>query len=184
MYRGYKSKRAYLNAKIHALSHKIYEDTGAEEHLAELIGDIIAKRPQSSVDLFNETPGGNVSGKCGVSLLTDSEARSLYYELVSTLKKLKANTKATNAILGIKTSAMTDEQRRKIIKITRYVFGWSIEVTFSKILEFCPELAKRLTPWQIKQTKIVPLYNLLNARQANSIIKRLEKIEKRNKENG
>jgi len=175
MYRGYKSKRAYLNAKIHGLSHKIYEDS-AEEHLAELIGDIIAKRPKSSVDLFNETP-------CGVSLLTESEARSLYFELVDSLKRLKANTKATNSLLGIKTSAMTDEQRRKIIKITRYVFGWSIEVTFSKIIEFCPELAKRLTPWQIKQTKIVPLYNLLSVKQANSIIKRLEKIERRNKAN-
>jgi hypothetical protein len=76
---------------------------------------------------------------------------------------------------------MSDEQRKLIIKLTKYKFNWSAEVTFSKITEICPELAKRMTPWQIKNTKLLPLFNLMNKKQADKIIKRICKIDERNK---
>ena len=75
---------------------------------------------------------------------------------------------------------MSDAQRKKIIRICRYKFNWSIEVTFSKLIEFIPELRKRLTQWEIDNYKMVALYGKITKSQALKIIKILEKIEKNN----
>lgn len=184
MYKGYKSERAFYNAKIHALACTINAET-ADIILKDNITKIIGSRPQAG--LFTdfrapETDRSN-SGSWRVTNLTDGEARGLYYQLLKDCKNVKANLKASNMILGIQGIEMSDSQRKRIIKLAKYNFGWTVEVTFSKILEFCPELAKRLTPWQIQNTKIQPLYSLMSKVQANRVIKRLEKIERRNKEN-
>ncbi len=172
MYRGFKTERAFYNAKLHGLAVVIYGDATAGEFLKDHVYKIMSKRSApGTISLFQIY---------SVTDLTDEEARDLYYELLLTCRKIKANAKATNAILGIQGNQMSDEQRRLIIKLTKYKFKWSAEVTFSKITEICPELVKRLTPWQIKKTKLLPLFNLMNKKQADKIIKRLEKIEERN----
>ncbi len=166
MYKDYQSERAFYNAKIHGLAHLLYgEDAGS--------------CLKSAVRQIIETDGGDVMSGVdpvsSVTALTDTQAKELYYYFLNSYKKLKASQPK-----GIE--MMTDDQRRKIIKITKYKFRWPLEVTFSKILEFVPELSKRLTPWQIKQTKILPLFNQIKRLQADQIIKRLEKIEKKSKE--
>lgn len=176
MHKGYKSERAFYNAKLHGLAVVIYGESTAGEFLKDHVYKIINKRSASgSIPLFHTS--------FSVTDLTDKEARQLYFELLTSCKKVKANSKVTDIILGIKGSEMSDAQRKRIIKLTKYNFNWAIEVTFSKILEFCPDLVKRLTPWQIQNTKIQPLFNLLTKKQADKIIKRLEKIERRNQEN-
>ena len=175
MHKGYKSERAFYNAKLHGLAVVIYGESTASEFLKDHVYKLISKRSApGSISLFHIY---------SVTDLTDKEARQLYFELLAACKRVKANSKVTDIILGIKGSEMSDAQRKRIIKLAKYNFNWTIEVTFSKILEFCPELAKRLTPWQIQNTKIQPLFNLLNKKQADRIIKRLEKIERRNQEN-
>lgn len=186
MYKGYKSERAFYNAKIHALACTINAET-ADLILKDNITKIILSRPFKQAGLFTDfrAPGTDRSdsGSWRVTNLTDGEARGLYFQLLKDCKNVKANMKTSNMILGIQGSEMNDAQRKRIIKLAKYNFGWTVEVTFSKILEFCPELAKRLTPWQIQNTKIQPLYNLMSKIQANRVIKRLEKIERRNHEN-
>ncbi|MBV6480235.1 MAG: hypothetical protein HGGPFJEG_03088 [Ignavibacteria bacterium] len=173
MFKGYKSERAYYNAKIHGMACIIYSE-GADDFLRESITQIINRRPASL--LFE-----NKNSDGGVSSLTDQEAKSFFNELLAVTKRVKANMETTGALLGVKTNQMTDVQRKKIIKLTRYIFKWSIDVSFSKITEYCPDLLKRLTTWQIKNTKIQPLFNLISRTQADHIIKILEQIEKRNK---
>lgn len=176
MYKGFITERAFYNSKIHALAIIIAGLPASEEFLRNEVWKVANKRKQP----FGLFAGVEVPVK-RVSELTDLEARQLYYDLLTTCRKVKANVKTTNAILGLQGNQMSDEQRKKLIKITKYNFKWSAEVTFSKIVEICPELGKRLTPWQIKNTKLLPLFNLMNKKQADKIIKRLEKIEERNK---
>ncbi len=174
MYRGFKTERAFYNAKLHGLAAVIYGDNTAGEFLKDHVYKIISKRSnRGDISLFQIY---------SVTDLTDKEAKTLYYDLLSVCQNIKANAKVTNAILGIQGNQMSDEQRKLIIKLTKYKFKWSAEVTFSKITEICPELAKRMTPWQIKNTKLLPLFNLMNKKQADKLIKRLEKIEERNKQ--
>ena len=174
-YKGYKSERAFYNAKIHGLAILIAGPQNSHDLIKGELRKIIDKRI-SPPNMFDK-PGTE-----SVTDLRDQEARQLYYDLLNTCQKVKANIKTTNSILGLPGSGMTDRQRKKLIRITKYKFNWSAEVTFSKFIEICPKLAKRLTPWQIKNTKLLPLFNLMSNGQADKIIKRLEKIEERNKE--
>lgn len=177
-YRGYKDKRSYHNAKIHAMAHIVYSE-GAKECLSNAVKTIVSDRPFKEKIL---QPSKSNEG-WSISSLTDREAEELYNDLLAVCKRVKANMKQTKQILDYKDGMMTDRQRRKLIRITRYKFRWGAEVTFSKIVEYCPELTKKLTTWQIKQTKLFPLFNLITNEQADKIIKRLEKIEERNKDN-
>lgn len=173
MYKGFSTERAFYNAKIHALAIIIAGPQNSRELVRSEVEKIFRRRCSDPM-LFAES----------VTELKDPEARQLYFDFLKICQKVKANIKTTNAILGIQGDNMTDDQRKKLIRITKYKFKWSAEVTFSKIVEICPELVKRLTPWQIKKTKLLPLFNLMNIKQAGKIIKRFEKIERRNIENG
>jgi hypothetical protein len=181
MYKGFKTERAFYNCKLHGLAN-IIAGGGAGDFLKEEVIKIMGKRTSPpAMSLDDKTFGFAVTS--GVRDLTDPEAKGLYFKLVNVTRNIKENMKVTREILGTDTgNKISDLQRKKIIKITKYNFGWSLQVTFSKILEFCPELGKRLTPWQIQNTKIQYLYNLLTKQQAGKIIKRLESIERKNKE--
>lgn len=156
MYRGYKTYRHYLNAKLHALSHVIGGDeTVLNGYLRE----------------FNcET----------VKDLSLNQARSIYKLMLELAKEFTANHKKLKELAG--QGMMTDGQRRAIIKICKYTFNWSQEATFSYILETCPEHRKRLSPWEIQHSKLGKLYGLLTAQEADKIIKRLDQIKKHNKQ--
>jgi len=81
--------------------------------------------------------------------------------------------------------AMTLPQRKAIIKITKYEFNWAPEATFSFILKVIPGCREKLTNYELKNSKLNILFNLLTSKQADTIIKRLIKIKERNhKSNG
>lgn len=181
MYKGFKTERAFYNCKLHGLAH-IIAGAGADDFLKEEVNKLMNRRASQPATMFDDSTYG-LAVTSGVRDLTDEEARALYIALVKVAQNVTANIKAAREITGAPGNGMSDDQRKCIIKISKYQFHWSAEVTFSKILEICPELAKRLTPWQIQNTKLGVLYNLLNTAQADKIIKRLIKIEKRNKEN-
>ena len=75
---------------------------------------------------------------------------------------------------------MTQGQRKAIIKLTKYEFNWSPEATFSYILGIVPERRKRMSPWEIQNSKLQRLFGLLSKKDADRIIKRLDKMKKRN----
>lgn len=81
--------------------------------------------------------------------------------------------------------AMSLPQRKAIIKITKYEFNWAPGATFSFILKVIPGCREKLTNYELKNSKLNILFNLLTSKQADTIIKRLIKIKERNhKSNG
>lgn len=79
---------------------------------------------------------------------------------------------------------ITLPQRKAIIKITKYDFNWAPEATFSFILKVIPQRRKQLSNYELKNSKLNILYNLLTHKDADMIIKRLIKIKERNLKNG
>lgn len=154
MYRGYATYRAFLNAKLHALSAVICGDD-------ELIDSILADKNLKSV-----------------KELSTRDASELYQFLLSEAKRRQPNADQVNSILG--KGRMTDNQRNLIIKVTKYNFHWSPEATFSYIVEMFPDYRKRLSLWEVQNSKLGKLFSLLTAQDADRVIKRLLAIEKRN----
>jgi hypothetical protein len=172
MYKGYYSYRGYLNAKLHAVSIKICGDT-------TVLNDEIVKIVESRKEKLADAPEIiEVSTKS----LTDKEAANLYHKLLSTLNSVSKNVTKAKDIIGSDDS-MTVGQRKAMIKITKYDFHWSPEATFSFILQVLPAKRKRLSSWEIQNSKLLKLYTLISRKEADKIIKRLDKIIKRNKEN-
>lgn len=176
MYKGFKTERAFYNCKLHGLAVVITTEENANDFLKEEVVKILKLR-EYPCNLFSKE-----SSSSGVKELSDIEAKTLYFRLLKVAQNMKANVKSAREITGTPGNEITDDQRKYIIKICKYQFKWSAQVTFSKIIEICPELNKRLTPWQIQNTKIGVLYNILSKAQAHKIIKQLLQIEKRNKE--
>ena len=116
-------------------------------------------------------------------MLTDAEANYLYNEMIRTLVKVQKNVSEAKTIVGEKdNSVMSVSQRKAIIKITKYEFSWSPEATFSFLLSVLPEKRKRLSSWEIQNSKLLKLFTLISPKDADKIIKRLDKIKKRNTE--
>ena len=176
-YRGFKSRRHFINSKLHGLSVKICGDRTV---LDESIYRIIKNRPTDaalSLDTIEST------GQVSTTMLTDQEAAYLYNEMIRTLAKVQKNVSAAKTIVGFKDkSVMSVGQRKAIIKITKYEFNWSPEATFSFILTVVPEKRKRLTSWEIQNSKLLKLYTLISYKDADKIIKKLDQIIKRNKQ--
>lgn len=78
---------------------------------------------------------------------------------------------------------MTGKQKSIIFKIAKYNFNWSDEAIFSYILDTFTHYRKRLSSWEIQNSKLNKLLRLLTIKDADKLIKRLIEIEKRNKEN-
>lgn len=175
-FKGFKDKGSFYRAKIYAMAN-IITGNDAQEFVKNLVDEIKSKREIGIFDSDSDTEG--------VKSLTDIELSKLYDKLLKIVKDVKQNQKKVNSLLGTEKSdlMMTDAQRRKIIRITKYKFNWSIEVVFSKILEFCPELRKKLTEWEIKNYRLPSLYGRIKNKDADKIIRRLEKIEKKNLQN-
>ena len=158
MYRNYKSYRHFLNAKLHALSVVISGDDTVLE--AEL----------------------GLMGKDSVKDLTDAEAKQLYKDFIEVAKKNSANLDKVKAIIGQNRS--TQAQNKAIIKICRYNLGWKDESICGYILETIPELRKKMLEYEIKKHKVYRFLNALNVKQADRVIKRLDRIQRRNNGKG
>lgn len=169
MYKGYKDIRSFYNAKIHALAINI---AGAENERVL----IQTECEQSGFGNFD-----------GVSKLTDSQAESLYKRLTQVIRSLRENMNEAKKVRTVQfqpspdssSPSMTLSQRRTIIKLTRYVFEWTIEYTFSKIIETVPALRQKLTGWELNNSRIGRLYSVMSKADADKVIKRLSKIEKK-----
>lgn len=175
MYRGFQSYRHYLNAKLHGLSIRI---CGSREVLEQEIYAILSSRelhPAAKDSLRNESSVTSVS----TTMLSDSEARDLYVKLLGVCRSVQDNLKKSRQLTG-NDDSMTPGQRKAIIKITRYDFMWSPEAAFSFIIGLFPEKRKRLSPWEIQNSKLDRLYGILTKKDADRVIKRLDKIKKRN----
>ena len=154
MYRGYKTYRHYLNAKLHALSAVICgDDTVIDEELAR-------------------------RGLKSVTELTPADAKLIHTQLTEVARKVSNNVNELKSIIGA--GRITDRQRAAIIKSAKYKINWSQEATFSYILESLPEYRKRLSSWEIENSKLNKLYSILTTKDADKIIKRLDMIQKRN----
>lgn len=154
MYRGFQSYRHFINYSLHSLSTVICgDDTVLRAELARL----------------------------GVSSTKDlpyKEARRLYNELSFIAKGASRNLNMLKTAIG--QGGMTKRQRAMIVRITKYVFLWSPEATFSFIIEMFPDYRKRLTIWEVQNSKLNKLFGILTGKDADKLIKRLIKIEKRN----
>jgi len=174
-YRGFQSYRHYINSKLHGLSVRI---CGGREVLDEEIYKILNSRelkPAAQDSL------SGLSGTASVSttMLSDQEAHDLYRRLCKVASKVSANIKGAKQIIG-NDDAMTDGQRKAIIRLSKYGFSWPPEAIFSFILYVVPEKRKRLSPWEIQNSKLQRLFGLLSKKDADRVIKRLDRIKKRN----
>ena len=161
MFKGYKDYRSYLNAKLHALSIKI---CGSRELLdTEIDRTILLRSGQGIFPL----PAPSTT------LLTIEEAENIYRKLFRTLNNLKKKSETDP-------NKMTPAQRNAIIKLTKYEMNWSVQATFSFILGVIPERRKRLSSWEIANSKMLKLYSIMSKEDANKVIKRLDQIKKRN----
>lgn len=184
-YKGFKSRRAFLNYQLHALSVTICGDRYV---LDNAIVSAIQARFTTS-----ETPyDTSILPQVSALFLTDEEAERIFKTLTKIAKDQSKKvdgviTKAgiitdrrTGKRIGSVTGTMTDKQRCKIIAISKYKLHWSAEAIFSYILDTCKHLRARLSAWEIKNSKLNKLFSLLSFSDADKVIKRLEKIEKRN----
>ncbi|HPI38896.1 MAG TPA: hypothetical protein PK397_13225 [Ignavibacteriaceae bacterium] len=157
MYRGFKTYRHFLNAKLHALSIVICGDN-------TVIDAELQRR-----------------GLASVIDLSLKDAKLLYKELSYVAKKTSYSKQVLNDAIGL--GKITKKQRNIILKITRYNFRWTDEAIFSFIAEMFPNARKRLSIWEVQNSKLYKLINILDSKDADKIIKRLLGIEKRNKNN-
>lgn len=174
-YRGFQSYRHYINSKLHGLSIRI---CGSREVLDTEIYRILNSRSlrPAAQDSLSKTAGAS---SVSTTMLSDHEAQDLYNRLCKVAAKVSANIKGAKKIIG-DDDAMTDGQRKAIIRLSRYNFSWTPEATFSFILGVVPEKRKRMSPWEIQNSKLQRLFGLMSKKDADRVIKRLDRIKKRN----
>ena len=168
-YKNFKDIRNFHNAKIHALAINI----AGEENERVLIQTECEQLGYGNFD--------------GVSKLTDAQAESLYRRLMEVSRSLREKMNEVKKVRAVPNQplpddsnpSMTEHQRRTIIKLTRYVFGWTVEYSFSKIVETVPALRQKLTGWELNNSRIGRLYSIMTKSEADKVIKRLTKIEKK-----
>ena len=160
-------ERKLLNAKLHALSSVIC----------------------SSDEVLRSVTGGR-----SVKELTDDEAQKAHNDLKAFVVKQNRFKKSVLKDTGVTEpnthqpttnngQSMSDGQRRAIIKITKYIFHWSPEATFSYILETCPPLRSRLNNFEIKKSSLTKLFSIMSRQDAHKVIRRLDKIQNANHKN-
>lgn len=179
-YRGFQSYRHFLNTKLHALAVQIVGQEQAKDFLREHVIKIFQSRESVSSGMMKRPADDD---RTGIMELIDREAQGLYRELVGVCQKVKANLKTSKQLTGTDDS-MTPGQRKAIIKLTKYDFQWSPEASFSFILGLFPDKRKRLSPWEIQNSKLQKLFSMLNKKESDKIIKHLDKIKQRNLKDG
>lgn len=162
----FKSRRSFLNAKLHAYSIQI---CGDKTVLEQLVYESLLARGLSKNDITS----------CSVLQLTDQEAEAIYSTLADTNKQVSANVKKAYEYTG-QNQDMTYKQRNLIIKLTKYSWNWTPEATFSYLLESLPHLRQRLNSFEIQKSKLKALYGLMTSEDADKVIKRLTQLEKNN----
>ena len=172
MYKGYKTYRGYINAKLHALSFLI---CGSREVLDTEICRILKSR--TSPDHLDDNKP--VLIELSSKLLTDSEATDLYHKLIRTADAIKKNEVKANEILGIN-DIITDKQRKAIISLCQYKLKWNPSGTFGYLMKTIPELKGRMTGLQYKNCDLKKMYSVISKSEADTIIKRLDKIIEHN----
>lgn len=158
MHRGFKTYRHWLNYSLHALSAVICGDD-------KVIDEMLEQNHYKSV--------------CDLPL---DVARSWYKQLKEVAKQVAPKHDKLKETIGL--GKMSDGQRKLIIKLTKYTFNWSDEAAFSYLAEMFPDYRKRLSLWEIENSKINKLMALLTTKDADKVIKRLLQLQKRNASTG
>jgi hypothetical protein len=154
---AYSNYRKYLNAQLHVVSLRISgDDSALRSFLAQF-------------------------GVSSVLELSDKQAEALLARMRSVADDFSKKEKQND--FGHRTSnqsnGMSEQQRRKIIRLTKYVLCWTPGGTFSFIIDNRPLLRDRLTRWEVQNSKLNKLYKAMSFKDADFIIKKLEKIEER-----
>lgn len=191
--------RKQLNSALHVLSHKI---CGSREVLDNEIAkalkirtaniqspttqSTIAPQKSSHASRHPYLQGGEASGNAGLKLstllLTDSEAMHIFVSLNKFLQKQNNFMKQITKPLGTPqvAGAITQAQRRAIIKIMQHVLKWSKDASFAYILNSFPHFRRQLTAWEIANVKMARLLTLMTKLEASKLIKRLDKMINKN----
>ncbi|HAX49657.1 MAG TPA: hypothetical protein PK605_00290 [Ignavibacteria bacterium] len=164
----FKSRRAFLNYKLHAYSIAICGDKSV---LEQAVYEKLKERGLSHQDITS----------CSVLQLTDEEAEAVHTDLNDTNKRVQANVNKAHEYTG-QNQDMTYKQRNLIIKLTKYNWKWTPEATFSYLLETLPHIRQRLNSFEIQKSKLKPLYSQMTSEDADKVIKRLTQLEKNNKQ--
>lgn len=154
MYRGFKTYRHWLNYSLHALSAVI---CGDDEVIDEMLGQ---NNYKSVLDLPLDV------------------AQKWYKQLKEVAKQVAPKHNKLREAVGL--GKMSDGQHRLIVKLTKYDFNWKPEASFSYLAEMFPDYRKRLSLWEIENSKINKLLALLTTKDADKVIKRLLQMKKRN----
>lgn len=169
MYRGYKTYRGYLNAKLHGLSIVI---SGSSELLKYEVCEIIKAR--ENTDSLDQSKPDLI--ELSVKLLTDKEAVTLYNKLINVANDIEKNSRKAKQILKLN-DGMTDGQMKAIISICKYKLKWKPESTFKYLTKTIPEIKDRIKPGS---TNLKLLFANIKKSEANTIIKRLDMMIKKN----
>lgn len=187
----YKSRRAYLNAKIHILGKSLagnFSDVLISSEYFEYKKSSLA--PTSKPEIIFP----------GVSKISNQEAEELYVRMLAVTKEsnlflqtLGISSPGNAHACSAKTTRVTRpsspqalpgmmslQQKKAIIKLAKYTFHWSIPATFNYILNTCEHLKNQLSPQDIKLTKINKLFYKLTSKDAAKVIQRLDKINQKN----
>jgi len=164
--KSYKSRRAFLNAKLHAISITMCGDKSV---LEQSVYEMLLSRGLTKSDITS----------CSVLQLTDEEAEAIYVTMGEANKHVQANIKKAHEYTG-QNQNMTYKQRNLIIKLTKYTWKWKPEATFSYLLETLPHIRQRLNSFEIQKSKLQALYSQMQVEDADKVIKRLTQLEKNN----
>lgn len=164
--KAFKSRRAFLNYKLHAYSIAICGDKSV---LEQAVYEKLKERGLSHNDIKS----------CSVLMLTDEEAEDIHKDLNDTNKRVQANVNKAYEYTG-QNQDITFKQRNLVIRMTKYKWSWKPEATFAFILESCPHLRARLNKHEIQKSKLKALFGLMTVEDADKVIKRLTKLEEKN----
>jgi len=76
-----------------------------------------------------------------------------------------------------------DKQVATIYRIAKYKLKWSRKAMFGYILKTCPYIAARLTEHELKYYSLSAVWQIADKQDKRLIIQRLDRIQKRNKQN-
>lgn len=182
--------RKEIIKKIHKYSREICgSDVVIREHLknvitskVEEIREVFRGASDEEIDLqinkLMETVVLNKENEYSTDNLSDDEAYRFMLDLQKEAKRVSELVSAAKKVTG---QLLTDGQRKAIIKIAIYDFGWSKGATMSWIFSMYPEYRKKMNEFEIKNNLLSKLLSFISRRDADKIIKRLDMIKHKNK---
>jgi hypothetical protein len=109
--------------------------------------------------------------------LTDEQAQEIRTALTNHLYKSERSLHQAEVGIG---NLITKKQKSSLYAICKNKLQWEKQTLFSYILGCFPYLREKLTAHELKRSDLAKLYQILTVTEASKVIKRLDKIIKRN----